>query len=529
MRAGWVALLCALGMPTVVHAETRFALLVGHNLGHANEVALRWAEEDARRMRRLLVDIGNVDADRAVLLRGPSRTDVAEAITRLQGAVAEAERRGEHTVVLFYYSGHADDAALHLALEAVPVAELDGALRGLGADTVVAIVDACRNDRTPRSQSKGAARAPAFDWPAAAPDGPKGYVRLSSASRGEVAQESDDLQGSLFSHHLLSGLRGSADFDGDGVVTLGEVYRYGYRRTLEDSHRQAAAVQHSELKVDLSGRGELIMTYPRRAQARLTFGDDIGGHLLIIDDASDRIVAELHAPGGAERRLAVATGRYRIQLRQGQTFRTGLVRAGGGEQRVSLADLKRQDALAVLAKGANFDPNRWALIVGGGMGRSAVEGFDPVPFGVAGFEWRWSPRFQIVVRGYLGHQTSNGSPWQLEQYEWGAAAGVDWSFLRSAHWDVRLGLRAGVVGALQFGERTDADRLLEVGLVSVERDVSNAGWGPDFAAPFTLEFYPWTRLGVRVTASPSIRWLQVADDTTARWGISVEGAGVIRL
>ena len=40
------------------------------------------------------------------------------------------------------------------------------------------------------------------------------------------------LGGSLFTHHLLSAMRGASDSDGDGQVTLFEAYSYAYERTL---------------------------------------------------------------------------------------------------------------------------------------------------------------------------------------------------------------------------------------------------------------------------------------------------------
>ena len=42
----------------VAHAETRFALVIGHNVGTAAEAPLRWAEQDAERVARLLGQLG---------------------------------------------------------------------------------------------------------------------------------------------------------------------------------------------------------------------------------------------------------------------------------------------------------------------------------------------------------------------------------------------------------------------------------------------------------------------------------------
>ena len=55
---------------------------------------------------------------------------------------------------------------------------------------------------------------------------------LASSTASELSQESEALRASYFTHHLLSGLRGAADADRDGRVTLSEAYRYAYNRTL---------------------------------------------------------------------------------------------------------------------------------------------------------------------------------------------------------------------------------------------------------------------------------------------------------
>lgn len=49
------------------------------------------------------------------------------------------------------------------------------------------------------------------------------------------AHESDRLRSSFFSHHLITGLRGAADADGDERVALSEAYDYAYRQTLRSS------------------------------------------------------------------------------------------------------------------------------------------------------------------------------------------------------------------------------------------------------------------------------------------------------
>ena len=72
--------------------------------------------------------------------------------------------------------------------------------------------------------------------------------RSGRRSAGEDAQESDDIKGSFFTHHLVSALRGAADEDMDGRVVLEEAYRYTYNETLRASNRTPAAAFVCTLK-----------------------------------------------------------------------------------------------------------------------------------------------------------------------------------------------------------------------------------------------------------------------------------------
>jgi hypothetical protein len=65
--------------------------------------------------------------------------------------------------------------------------------------------------------------------PWASPDGRRNEPDLFSS--GEAAQEWSFLRGSLFTHHLLAALRGAADIDGDGRVSLSEAYTHAFRHT----------------------------------------------------------------------------------------------------------------------------------------------------------------------------------------------------------------------------------------------------------------------------------------------------------
>ena len=108
------------------------------------------------------------------------------------------------------------------------LADLRREIASVPADLHVSILDACRGGG---GRAKGVHRGPSFAL-AVAPDAPRGTVELRASSLGEAAQESEELAGAVFTHYVISGLRGGADTDGDGRVTLAELYSYTYRQTM---------------------------------------------------------------------------------------------------------------------------------------------------------------------------------------------------------------------------------------------------------------------------------------------------------
>ncbi|WP_284668660.1 caspase family protein [Myxococcus sp. SDU36] len=375
-------------------AESRFALSVGHNLGRDTDEPLRWAERDAERLDALLGQLGGVPEDRRILLKGEGPGSVRFALARMRGRIEEARRAGERTLLFFYYSGHGDDAALRMGGEAFALAELQRLLAEVPSTVTVAVLDACHSGAMVRGRSKGIKSAPAFDISFVRQVGPSGKVLITSAGAHEVAQESDSLQGSYFSHHLISGLRGAADVDGDGRVSLTEAYGHVYHRTLAASHGSSAAVQHPELSSQLAGEGDLFITTLERAQAQLELPAALGDSVVLVDERTLQVMAEVEPRPQASVRLALPSGRYRIQVRRGAQVLFGKVYLPwGSHHRLNAASLEVRTLALHQRKGALLQDDGWRLQVGLGVGRSSTQ--------VGG----WGPQAGV----YLTRETSSGT------------------------------------------------------------------------------------------------------------------------
>jgi hypothetical protein len=133
---------------------------------------------------------------------------------------------------------------------------------------------------------------------------------MASSSPQELSQESDELKGSYFTHHLVTALRGAGDADGDGKVSLAEAYQYAYRNTLASTARTQIGEQHVTLETDLAGQGDVAMTYPADARAQLELPAPLEARVLVQHRPSGSVVAEVQKAPGVAIRLAFTAGTY---------------------------------------------------------------------------------------------------------------------------------------------------------------------------------------------------------------------------
>ena len=308
------------------------AVVVGANIGGADEAPLRFATSDARRVADLLAELGQVSPGNTIVVTADTPEQVLGALRQARDRAQALAGSGRPKTFVFYYSGHGDDDSLHLAKGLVPMSDLRTAIAAIPVDLRLSIVDACRTG----GRAKGVGSGPAFDL-AAAPDSPHGSVELRASSVGEAAQESDELGGAVFTHFLVSGLRGAADADRDGRVTLSELYAYTYRATLLRT-TSAPILQHPSVQMNLAGAGEVVLTTPSGAPAFLEVprGSE---RYLVFSRPSDSAMGEVSGEGAA--RLALPAGQFLVVRRAGSATSVASVDlAWGGTKRLTGSEFR---------------------------------------------------------------------------------------------------------------------------------------------------------------------------------------------
>jgi hypothetical protein len=311
-----------------------YAVVVGSNAGGAGQQPLHFAEDDALRMAQVLRELGHFAASDVEVLLHPTPPQIIAALDALGAKARDNASRGEQTEIVFYYSGHARATAINLGGDELPLGALRDRLSALPTALTIVVLDACQSGAFARI--KGAEPAADFTYNSVSKLTQKGLAIMASSSPQELSQESDELHGSYFTHHLVTALRGAGDADGDGRVSLDEAYRYAYRRTLASTARTQVGEQHVTLETDLAGQGDVPVTYPADARAQLELPGPLDARVLVQRRPGGSVVAEVQKAPGAAIRLAFVAGSYEAIV--GQTSGMVQCRFALGDDRVMVLD-----------------------------------------------------------------------------------------------------------------------------------------------------------------------------------------------
>lgn len=237
----------------------RFALVVGSNHSlDPSQAALRFADDDAARMAELLTEVGvdtelvtHLDRDSQAMFpalvpraRRPDGAGLDAAYADLLERMGQAKADGAAVELLVYYSGHGDvgpDGQGYLTLEGDKLTRtrlFADLLARSPADHNHVIIDACRSEQFVLSRGSGDGSGKAWQPDQVDVDLGRsvqayldkhhlggfpntGVVLAHSAD--QQTHEWDRYRGGIFTHELLSGLRGGADLNGDGRIEYSEL------------------------------------------------------------------------------------------------------------------------------------------------------------------------------------------------------------------------------------------------------------------------------------------------------------------
>lgn len=325
----------------------RYVVAVSANYGGEGRPTLRYAESDAKSFAQVLKDMGGVNPQNVLQVKEPSVASLQKELDKLDKKIAENKSSSGRDEVLVYYSGHADDKGLRLGSEVYAWKALRSRIDALHADVKIAVIDACGSGAITRA--KGGVAVPAFMMDASSDM--KGYAFITSSTQDESSQESDKLQGSFFTHSLVSGLRGAGDLSGDGKVTLSEAYQFAFNETLQKTQSTMGGAQHPSRDMNLAGTGDVVMTDLRSINAGLVFEKSLEGRIFVRDGRGE-LVAELYKKSGREMELGLPSGKYAVLLeRPAMNLAYDVNVANGKRENVSAAQFHEINRETTVSRG----------------------------------------------------------------------------------------------------------------------------------------------------------------------------------
>jgi hypothetical protein len=332
----------------------RFALVIGSNETQSKaQKPLRFADDDAARIAELWLELGaEVELltvfDQSSQTRFPSLVKRAEQPTmaeldaawaRLQTKMQAAADAGREVELLIYYAGHGDvgpDGQGFLTLatgDKLTRSDLFTRLLGASpADHNHVIVDACRSEQFVLSRGDWTSDRGTQDYAdsvreyldgnhlGAHPD--TGVVLARSAD--QQTHEWERWQGGIFTHELLSGLRGGADLNGDGAIEYSELGAF------VSSANSGVGDPHARLDVAVRPpRGDErapLLVHERVTDQRvlLLAGGDAGRYSL--EDARGVRLADLNHESGQPAYLRLPNGDLYLYRHGEDGARTGEAR-----------------------------------------------------------------------------------------------------------------------------------------------------------------------------------------------------------
>lgn len=333
----------AAASPGKASSVRRFALVIGsnHTLDES-QAPLRFADDDAARMAELLTETG-VDTELVTHLDRESQALFPELVARTHRPDADgleaayvsllrrmeaAKDRGDQTELLVYYSGHGDvgpDGQGYLTLDGAKLTRkklFSGLLSRSPADHNHIIIDACRSEQFVLSRGK--------DWKPDRADADisrsvekyldkthlghfpnTGVVLAHSAD--QQTHEWDRYRGGIFTHELLSGLRGGADLNGDSRIEYSELGAFvsAANHGVDDPRARLEVV----VRPPADDERLPMLEHGRLADQRLLlFGPGDRYHYTVEDGRGVRL-ADLHRSGEQHGYLRLPDGELFIHRR----------------------------------------------------------------------------------------------------------------------------------------------------------------------------------------------------------------------
>jgi uncharacterized caspase-like protein len=269
--------------PAAPKISNRWAVVVGvGDYDNRTIPRLRFATRDAEAMYQFLTTQGGYPKDNVVLLT--DATAQKPTLLNIKRALGEflARRAGRDDMVLIYFAGHgapeidaagneADGLSKYLIprdgdpdalyTTALPMDEIQRIFSRVAAERIVMLLDTCYSGTAGgRTFARASTRATGInDQFLDRLTRSRGRVIITASGPNEVALELPNLGHGVFTYFVLEGLKGKADRNHDGLVTVSELYEY-VEGQVDSTARRAGGRQRPLMKGEIEGTLPLSKT-----------------------------------------------------------------------------------------------------------------------------------------------------------------------------------------------------------------------------------------------------------------------------
>jgi uncharacterized caspase-like protein len=257
-------------------AAERWAVVIGVGRHESEGIPrLRYAVPDAEAISETLVTSAGFKKEHVLVLT--DRTERKPTLRNIKWALGTflARSAKKEDTVLIFFAGHGapevdqrgverDGLAKYLVPSdadpddlfstALPMDDLQAIFGRIESDRVVVFLDACYSGaaggRTFSSKRTRAGQVDELFLERLTRS--KGRAIITASRPAEVSIELPELGHGIFTYYLLQGLRGAADLNRDGIVSLQELYEYIEQQVSQKS-RAVGGNQHPMMKGELEG------------------------------------------------------------------------------------------------------------------------------------------------------------------------------------------------------------------------------------------------------------------------------------
>jgi len=259
----------ALTVKQVPRQRTVWAVVVGINT-YSRLPNLKYATFDAKAIFNWLTTINRIPAENVTLLLNEQAT-----LMNLRSILGTRIKRvaGKDDTVLIYFAGHGsverdanspdgdglekyiltyDTDPKDLYATAMPMREIAYIFNRIRSERLIFIVDACYSGASGgRTIGVANLRANLSESYLDRLSSGKGKIIITASGANEVSAEKDNLGHGVFTYYLLEGLRGKADVDRDGLITVDEAYRYVSKIVPQETGQEQHPVKKGEIEGQL--------------------------------------------------------------------------------------------------------------------------------------------------------------------------------------------------------------------------------------------------------------------------------------